>query len=258
MDNLIISRQNKTIKFFKKLLEDKKYRDLNNKFVAETFRVNEALINSQLKCLDVMIENHCKHQSKYIDFCLKNNLHYNLIDSNVFNSVLLTENSDGFLALYEKSKLKINLKSNGHYLIIDHLQNPGNLGTIIRTANAFNIDGIFITNDSVDLYHPTTLRNSMGCNFNIPIVTNKNFFEVLNQLKQLEIKTYASCLKPSKFFVDNTKGIALVIGNEGNGLTKEQINACDYQINIPISDKVDSLNVAVAAGILMYKLFVSR
>ena len=159
--------------------------------------------------------------------------------------------------IFEKKTNKIQIKTNGKYLVLNKIQNPGNLGTIIRTACAFDIDGIYITNDSVDLYHPETIRNTMGYIGITPIATYYNYFDVISLLQKNHIKVYATALSQKSTDVNKvklTKGIAIVFGNEGNGLNHKEIRVCDQSIYINTNPKVESLNVAIAAGIILSKI----
>lgn len=242
----------KLAKFAKKLISDKKYRDSSNMFICESVKVIKNIMSQEYKLVNLLITS----DSKYLnDF--KSLPNTGLISNQTLKSISLLKNSDGTIAIFEKKTNKIQIKTNGKYLVLNKIQNPGNLGTIIRTACAFDIDGIYITNDSVDLYHPETIRNTMGYIGITPIATYYNYFDVISLLQKNYIKVYATALSQKSTDVNKvklTKGIAIVFGNEGNGLNHKEIRVCDQSIYINTNPKVESLNVAIAAGIILSKI----
>lgn len=143
---------------------------------------------------------------------------------------------------------------NGNVLILDGVQDPGNLGTIIRSAVAFNIDTIVLSDDSVDLYNPKVIRATEGMIFNINIL-RRNLSEFIPTLKNLGIKIIGTSVTEGIDVRNIEKeNIAVVIGNEGNGMSEEVKKLCDKFINIPISNSCESLNAGVAASIIMYEV----
>ena len=141
-------------------------------------------------------------------------------------------------------------------LILDNIQDPGNLGTIIRSAVAFNISTIILSDDCVDLYNDKVIRSSEGMIFNINIV-RKKLIEIIPKLKKNGYTVYATTVNGNGYF-DNDSKIALVIGNEGNGIKKDILSLCDKNITIKMNKDCESLNAGVAASILMYELGVKK
>lgn len=141
-------------------------------------------------------------------------------------------------------------------LILDNIQDPGNLGTIIRSAVAFNISTIILSDDCVDLYNDKVIRSSEGMIFNINIV-RKKLIEIIPKLKENGYTVYATTVNGSGYF-ENDHKIALVIGNEGNGIKEDILNLCDKNITIKMNKECESLNAGVAASILMYELGVKK
>ena len=143
----------------------------------------------------------------------------------------------------------------GNVLLLDHIQDPGNLGTIIRSAVAFNIDTIILSDDTVDMYNSKVVRSTQGMLFHINII-RKKLIDILPKLKKNNYTIYTTnvtngtdikkCEKQNKF--------ALIVGNEGNGVSKEVADYADYTIYIKTNNNVESLNVAVATSILLYEL----
>lgn len=141
-------------------------------------------------------------------------------------------------------------------LILDNIQDPGNLGTIIRSAVAFNISTIILSDDCVDLYNDKVIRSSEGMIFNINIV-RKKLIEIIPKLKENGYTIYATTVNGKGYFENDSK-IALVIGNEGNGIKENILNLCDKNITIKMNKECESLNAGVAASILMYELGVKK
>lgn len=141
-------------------------------------------------------------------------------------------------------------------LILDNIQDPGNLGTIIRSAVAFNISTIILSDDCVDLYNDKVIRSSEGMIFNINIV-RKKLIEIIPKLKENGYTIYATTVNGNGYFENDSK-IALVIGNEGNGIKEDILNLCDKNITIKMNKECESLNAGVAASILMYELGVKK
>lgn len=142
-------------------------------------------------------------------------------------------------------------------LILDGIQDPGNLGTIIRSAVAFNIDTIVLSENTVDLYNPKVLRATQGMFFHVNVVS-RMALEVISMLQNIDIPVYGTSVL-NGFDVrtlssDEKKGFALVVGNEGNGVRDEILAVCDKNLYIGMNENVESLNVAIAASILLYEL----
>jgi TrmH family RNA methyltransferase len=140
------------------------------------------------------------------------------------------------------------------------VQDPGNLGTIIRTADAFGASGIILSKGTVDLYNPKVVRSTMGAIFHLPIITVDDDMETIGQIKGKGIKVIASSLSGRKKIYDiELKGpIALLIGNEGAGLPEEIVSSADEAVLIPMAGKAESLNAGIAASIMLYETAKQR
>ncbi len=167
--------------------------------------------------------------------------------------------SQGVLAVVQKpSFTKNDLIGNRTPLLImlDNLQDPGNMGTILRTAEAAGVTGVIGSSDSVDFYSPKVVRSTMGGIFRVPHVTSHDFVETIRGLQANGVRVYAAVLtKESKAYdeVDYTRPTAIVIGNEGAGIRKEIASCADWSVMIPMSGEVESLNAGVAAGVLLFE-----
>lgn len=146
----------------------------------------------------------------------------------------------------------------GNVLLIDGLQDPGNLGTIIRSAVAFNIDTIILGNNTVDVYNEKVLRASEGMLFNINII-KEDLKDSIYKLKQLNYKILGTKVDNGKNIKDiNYEKYAFIIGNEGNGIKKDILNLCDNYVYIPMNESCESLNAGVASSIIMYEIYQKK
>ena len=139
-------------------------------------------------------------------------------------------------------------------LVAEAPEKPGNIGALLRTADAANVDAIIISNPLTDLYNPNSIRSSVGGVFTVPIATGTTE-EIINYLKQHNISIYAAILQESVMYdsIDFKKATAIVVGAESTGLSKEWRDASTAKIRIPMQGKIDSMNVSVAAGILIFE-----
>lgn len=148
------------------------------------------------------------------------------------------------------------LKSDGKYIILEGLQDPGNLGTIIRTCDAVGVDGIVLTGSCVDLYNPKTVRSAVGSMPRVDIFIENDCGAVLRAFGEKGLKTAAAVINggTSVKSFDFSGGCAVVIGNEGRGLTKECAELCSHRVTIEMKGHIDSLNAATAAAILLWEM----
>ncbi len=142
-----------------------------------------------------------------------------------------------------------------HILILDNIQDPGNLGTIIRSAVAFNIDTIILSNDSVDLYNEKVIRATQGLIFNVNILRT-DLVKIIEELKEKKYKIYATKVNEGKNIknIEKSQKFAIIMGNEGNGVSKSLLDISDEYLHITMNDKCESLNVGVATSIILYEL----
>lgn len=141
-------------------------------------------------------------------------------------------------------------------LLLENIQDPGNLGTMMRTAEAAGVTGVLMSRDTVDLFNPKTVRATMSAIFRVPFLYTDNLIGEIKKLREEEgIAVYAAHLKASRPYdeVDCRKGLAILIGNEGNGLTDEAADAASARVHIPMQGSIESLNAAMAAGILLFE-----
>lgn len=186
-----------------------------------------------------------------------------LVSDVVFSYMSDTKTPQGVLAVIEQMNYTLEQilnAENPHILVLDNLQDPGNLGTIFRTAEAAGVNGIILSKDCVDIYNPKTIRSTMGAIYRMPFVYVEDVISVIGQMKEKGISVYAAHLdgKQSYDKENYQKGTAFLIGNEGNGLREEVAKEADIWVQIPMAGEVESLNAAIAAAVLMFEVSRQR
>ena len=180
------------------------------------------------------------------------------ISKDVFQKLAHRSTTEGIIAVAKSKSHQIaNLqleRTNPLILIAEAPEKPGNIGAILRTADAANVDAVIIANPKTDLYNPNIIRSSVGCVFTTQIVMGSTT-EIIEFLSKNNINIYCAALQASTNYhtQDYTKPTAIVVGTEANGLTDEWLNASTQNIIIPMQGEIDSMNVSVAAGILIFE-----
>ena len=183
---------------------------------------------------------------------------YEILSDELFKKVSDTQTPQGVLCVMKQYHYRLEdlfQKVNPLFLILEDIQDPGNLGTMVRTAEGAGVDGIIMTKGTVDIYNPKTIRSTMGSVYRMPFLYTDDLLGVMKQLQEKNVKLYAAHLKGDRFYhqMDFTGATAFLIGNEGNGLKDETSEEADVYMKIPMEGKVESLNAAVASVILMYE-----
>ena len=183
---------------------------------------------------------------------------YETVSDNVFRQMSDTRTPQGILAIMKMPAYNIpdiTSAKNPMIIVLENIQDPGNLGTIVRTGEGAGITGVIMSNGTVDIYNPKTIRATMGSIYRVPFCYAENMQAVMQKLKKCKIQTYAAYLEGSSVHdAQNYKeATAFLIGNEGNGLTRELAERADWRIRIPMCGKVESLNAGIASAILMYE-----
>lgn len=174
----------------------------------------------------------------------------------VFRHMSDTKTPQGILAVVQQQKYMLeDLMTGGPVLVLEGIQDPGNLGTMLRTGEGAGIAGILADRQTVDRYNPKVVRSTMGSLYRVPYVVSEDLRESVKTLKKRGFSVYAAHLKGTENYTDirYLKASAYLIGNEGNGLTDETAQLADTYVRIPMEGKVESLNAAVAAALLMYE-----
>ena len=185
------------------------------------------------------------------------------IPDKLYKDISDTENPQGILAVakFEVNSIEnIKVKKNPFILLLDQVQDPGNIGTIIRTADAFGIDGIIVTKGCVDIYNPKVVRSTMGSIFRVPVYHELDGIATIDRFKREGMKIYSTSLEESKYIQNiNFKDASmLIIGNESKGVSKSLGSLADELIKIPMIGEAESLNVAIASSIIMYEVMRQR
>ncbi|MFS0865216.1 TrmH family RNA methyltransferase [Fredinandcohnia sp. 179-A 10B2 NHS] len=246
----IESIKNPQIKQWKKL-HTKKERDLTGTYIIEGFHLVEEALKNKAVVRELII-------SEGIDLPANwnlDNLSITVVTDQIMKEISDTETSQGVAAVCEQYSTINNIVSFSKFLLLDAVQDPGNVGTMIRTADAVGIDAVIIGEGSVDVYNSKVIRSTQGSIFHIPIIKG-NLSETIEQLKKNGIKIFGTSLKNAINYkeAEITDSFALIVGNEGKGVNSSLLEMTNQNLYIPIYGKSESLNVAVAAGILLYHL----
>ena len=262
MGSLISSMQNQQIKKIKLLKKKSKARIEQNAFIIEGIKMFEEsktegnLIKSYFSLS--FYENKLKEKSEFFQ-----DLTYEVIEDDTFNKLSDTSTPQGVLALVEKpgyNMADMIEDANSTLLLLENIQDPGNLGTMVRTAEAAGFTGLILSHDCVDMLNPKVVRSTMGGIFRMPFVYVEDFKEVLYEIKRKNITIYASHLEGKSYYDEASypRRCAILIGNESTGLRSDTTKLADDLVKIPMQGKVESLNAGVAASIMMYEVFRGR
>lgn len=183
---------------------------------------------------------------------------FEIVSDSVFKSVSDTQTPQGIMAVVAMPQYEMEQLLQGeqtHLLILESIQDPGNLGTMVRTGEGAGITGVIMNKTTVDLFNPKTIRSTMGSIYRVPFMVTENLSEAMQGLKAQGVSLYAAHLKGEHAYdeEDYTKACGFLIGNEGNGLSDEIADLANNYIKIPMEGQVESLNAAISATLLMYE-----
>ncbi|MBR3935664.1 MAG: RNA methyltransferase, partial [Oscillospiraceae bacterium] len=182
------------------------------------------------------------------------------ITSSVAEKISDTKTPQGVFAVCKITEKPLDLEEKGVFVLLSNLQDPGNIGTILRTCEAMAVKGVFLCG-CADCFSPKVLRGTMGCIFRLPIKVFSETAEALELLKKAGVSTYASALAENALLLPDVKfseKSCVLIGNEGNGLEHEVIESCEHVVMIPMPGKAESLNAASAAAIMIYSAAMQK
>lgn len=239
---IITSLNNPTIKEISKL-KNKKYRDLTNTYLVEgDHLVEEAYKNNLLIKIILLEDTICNYDIEKI-----------YVTKEVMKKLTELDTPNKIIGIVKKNTP---LPIGNKILILDNIQDPGNLGTIIRSSVAFDIDTIVLSPNTVDIYNPKVIRSTQGMIFYTNIITQE-LKEFINEIKTKNYTIFGTNVRNGKNIKEITlpEKFALVLGNEGQGVSKEIESLCDDNIYIKMSSKCESLNVSVATSILLYEVY---
>ncbi|EOU1911470.1 RNA methyltransferase [Clostridium perfringens] len=247
----IESKNNNLFKEIKKLKE-KKHRIKSNKYLIEGLRFVEEAIKSKVSIDSIIFTESFKEKNPELFLKINENIKLIQMNEALLKQLCSTENPQGIVGVINMQNKE--LKSGELVVLVDKVQDPGNMGTIIRTAHAAGAAGIVMTKGTVDIYNDKTLRSTMGSIFYIPIVEDDSL-DFVKSLKKEGYKLVVSSLQgKNNFFEENLQGkVMIAVGNEGNGVSDEVYDIADIKVKIPMPGKAESLNVAVATSIMIYE-----
>lgn len=258
----ITSLQNTRIKNIVKLGKAKERRN-QNIFILEGARELSLALSANYKLDSVFICPEIFSKSEYPDVLnnIPNNLKYE-VSLQVFEKIAYREGSDGLIALVKPKNHGLSdlaIKDNPFIIILESVEKPGNLGAILRTADAAQADAVIICDPLTDVYNPNTIRSSVGCIFTVPTAICSSE-EALQWLKQNKISSYAAELQASEWYheSDYRKASAIIMGTEADGLTPFWLDNADKRIKIPMRGKIDSLNVSVSTAVITFEAMRQR
>lgn len=265
MIKIIYSNKNRYFKYAKSL-QIKKYRDVSNQYLIEGIKIIKEAIsfNANLSMVFISSEQIENNEIKnIISICESINIPIYQVDKRIFKEVSETDSSQGIIGIIKKSKYEFNdiiEKNCLKIIILDEIQDPGNLGTIIRTADACNYDCVLLSKGCVDVYNSKSVRATMGSLFHLPIITNIDIIEIITLLKNKGVIILGAYVHDGEacYNIDYKEKFAIIIGNESTGLSKSVLDMIEKKIKIPMPGQAESLNASVAASILMYESIRKR
>lgn len=253
---IITSKDNEIIKNIRKLKE-KKYRDANNEYLIEGIKLIKEAVEEKAKIKLIVV---CEESIEDGDIDQK--LLYEIakydciyVNKKVFSILTDVQNPQGILAVIEKKNNEENINYKEDIIVIlDGIQDPGNLGTILRTIDSVGLSQVIVSKETADSYNPKVVRSTMGAIFRVNVIESEDLLQTLKNLKKHKYKIMATSLETNNSIYDveyNKK--VIVIGNEANGVSKNVLEYADEKIKIPMLGKTESLNASVATSIILYE-----
>lgn len=239
---MIDSLDNKLVKYYKQI-RNKKYIEEYGEYIVEGEHLVREAIKSGLVKEIILLSG----------FDYETDIKKVIVSNKVMKSISLLVSVPYLMAVVKVNNSK-EIKGT-RIVLLDGVQDPGNVGTIIRNSLAFDIDTLVLSESCASIYNDKVIRSTQGMMFHMNIIT-MDLIEAINEIKKSGIKVYATSLESSNFIedVNFSDSYAVVFGSEGNGVSKEILNASDELIKIPMNENCESLNVAVSSGIILYEL----
>ena len=251
--SMITSTSNQQMKNLMLLMKKAKARNEQELFVVEGRKMFQEVPEEWLKQVYVSESFFAENDKMLAGYT------YEIVSDSVFKAVSDTQTPQGILCLVRKPQYRLEELLKGadtHLLILESIQDPGNLGTMLRTGEGAGISGVVMNHTTVDLFNPKTIRSTMGSIYRMPFYYAEDILKAIRKIKDAGIKVYAAHLDGEKSYdeEDYAFSCAFLIGNEGNGLREETSKMADHYIIIPMSGEVESLNAAIAASVLMFEV----
>ncbi|OFX20680.1 MAG: rRNA methyltransferase [Bacteroidetes bacterium GWA2_31_9b] len=257
----ITSIQNHRIKNIVKLQQKSSERKAQNLIVIEGLREITLSIKSGIEIKSIFFCSEIISNDRIREISTDENQIFD-ISRDVYHKIAYRESTEGILVLAKPRFLNLSdlkLRDIPFIIILESVEKPGNLGAILRTADAANVDAVIVCDPLTDIYNPNAIRSSVGCIFTKQIVTCSSD-EAIEWLKQNKIKSYAAALTAKKFYHETDFKIssAIIMGTEADGLTNKWLIGADEQIKIPMNGEIDSLNVSTSCAILVFEAMRQR
>ena len=252
---VITSKDNEQIKHIRKLKE-KKYRDEYGEYVIEGTKLIKEAIAEDANIKTIVACDDCVKNEEIDSKLMYEIAKYNVIyaEEKVFKTITDVQKPQGLLAIMAKQQEEKIDFTQDIIIVLDDIQDPGNLGTILRTVDSAGLNQIIVSKKSGDVYNPKVVRSTMGAILRVNVVESENLQDTLKTLKKHKYEIVATSLDTNKSIYDiDYKKKVIVIGNEANGVSKEIQDMSDTKIKIPMLGKTESLNAAVATGIITYE-----
>ncbi len=253
----ITSKDNNLIKYISKLQTSAKLRREDRRFISEGLRVSLEALRGGVEIESVLVTDEVlKKHSQELEPLLICGAEVFLIPQKIMQYISDTKTPQGVICVLKALDNNIVFDTiNNKYIFLENIQDPSNLGTILRTADALGISGVIMTDNCCDIYSPKVCRGAMGALFRVPFMFVQNAPEFIRNFAEYG-STYAAVVRDAENLGEcSFDGNCLIaVGNEGNGLTDETISACQRRITIPMSGNAESLNAAIASGILMWEM----
>ena len=253
---VISSKDNEIIKSIKKL-KDKKYRDIENAYIIEGIKLLKEAIAEKADIKQIIICDDCEKTEEISKELMYEIAKYecSYVTSKVFNYLTEVKTPQGILAVIRKTPKDQEIDYTQDIIVaLDDIQDPGNLGTILRTVDSTGLNQILVSKETADSFNPKVVRSTMGAIFRVKVIECDNLTEKLKEARKHKYKVVVSSLQTNNSVYDiDYKKKLIVIGNEANGVKKEIQEMADEKIKIPMLGKTESLNASVATGIILYE-----
>ena len=253
---VISSKDNDLIKHIRKL-KDKKYRDENQEYIIEGVKLIEEAVKENAEIKKVIV---CDDTTRTYE--IPTNVMLEIakyecvyVTEKIFNLITQVTNPQGIMAIVKKNVTNSEIDYSQHIIVVlDGVQDPGNLGTILRTVDSVGLSQIIVSKETADAFNPKVVRSTMGAIFRVKIIESEDLQETIKQIKKHHFKLMVTSLQTDRsiYDIELNKRI-IVIGNEANGVSKEIQDMADEKVKIPMLGKTESLNASVATGIILYE-----
>ena len=255
---MITSASNPLIKEIQALNAARKKRDETGLFIAEGKKIFLEAPRALVRKV-IVSETFEKNNAAFLKYA-----EHETVTDSLFDRISDTKTPQGIMTVFQKPAYDagdlISRKKGILLIILEDLQDPGNVGTIIRTAEGAGVSGIILGKGCADIFQPKVIRSTMGSVFRVPFILSDDLFGTVDELHDNNFSVYGSYLSGSEIYtdVDYVKSCAVIIGNESRGMSRELVEKCDRLIRIPMEGKLESLNAAVAASLIMYAAHYAR